>query len=113
MTIQHIRGLIERKTDERTSDVLMLFLAKLKKRHQKMSVKERKNCGCSYCTYINGDYTRRKIHIHHRTRRILYDEWWGTSNKYTGNITEDLIKLAVENGELQMEKQRLLEIYDI
>jgi len=72
MNTQEIKQKVAEAADARIGDTIVKLLETLRNRHTHQCW--RKECGCEYCRFINGDYVNAKLGLHQLKKRIRYYE---------------------------------------
>lgn len=68
-----IRILVKQKSDARLDETVEKLLVILRNRHTHQCW--RKECGCEYCRFINGEYVNAKMVLHQLKKRVRHYEY--------------------------------------
>lgn len=86
MDLAEIRARVKAESDARFGETIekMLLILRYSHTHQCW----RKECGCEYCRFINGQYIGEKLRLHAIKKRIRYYEqlWALTENEMHGML---------------------------
>jgi len=79
MTPQQIVNRVQKEADARLGDTIERLFFILRNRHTHQCW--RRECGCEYCRFINGEYVDEKMALHYLKRRIrVLDDYWNASD---------------------------------
>lgn len=76
MTPKEILKRVQEEADARLGETVEKLLLILRYRHTHQCW--RKECGCEYCRFINGEYVREKLYLHglKKKENILEQMYW-------------------------------------